>query len=214
MYLRFGERIAAIFILAFLIVAMVGISSAYGDEATLNQVSDWCDGENGVKYEPVDTPFIVPEPPEGTTWTLIVLKAGTTNETIPYPLEGQSFSHSLHENSHVILCWETEQVTTTTTLPPTTTTSTQPPTTTTTTTIASTTTTEATTTTSSSTTTTVGTTTTSELATTTTVPATTTTTMPEELPFTGPGDLVPIAAIGALLTILGGAAVIGARRVA
>jgi len=99
-----------------LIVALLLLAIAAPVGATVNpetnQVSYWCD--DGVKYEPVDTPFVVPAPPEGTVWTLLVLKAGTTNETIANPVAGQSYAHSEHDNSHVILCW-TEVVDTTTT---------------------------------------------------------------------------------------------------
>ena len=98
-------------VLAVLIMAIPVGAATVPDE---NKPEFWC-GDNGVKIEPVDTPFIVPAPAEGTTWTLIVLKGGTTNETHSSPLQGDSFSHSLHETSHVILCYET--LTTTTTLP-------------------------------------------------------------------------------------------------
>jgi hypothetical protein len=76
-----------------------------------NQVEYWCPN-GGVKYEPVDTPFTVPPPPEGFTWTLLVLKAGneetsveTENETFPNPVVGQEYSRTDGKNiSHVILC--------------------------------------------------------------------------------------------------------------
>ena len=126
-------------------VLLVG-QAAIGTDS--NQVDFWC--EDGMKFEPVDTPFIVPEPPPGATWTLLVLKGGTTNETVVNPVVGQAYSHSTKDNSHVILCYEeevtpstttTSTTTSTTTTAPTTTTSTTVPTPTTTTTIPTTTTT-------------------------------------------------------------------------
>ncbi len=99
-----------------------------------NQVDFWC--EDGMKFEPVSTPYVVPAPPAGATWTLLVLKAGTENQTIAKPVVGQAYSHSNGKDiSHVILCYEEEvppSTTTTTTEPPPTTTTTEPPVTTTT----------------------------------------------------------------------------------
>ena len=95
-----------------------------------NNVNDWC--EDGVKIEPVSTPFVVPEPPSGATWTLLVLKAGTTNETVVNPVVGQAYFPSNDKDiSHVILCYEedpptTTTTTTTTTIPDTSTTTTIP----------------------------------------------------------------------------------------
>ncbi len=97
-----------------------------------NQVDFWCD--DGMKVEPVSTPYVVPAPPAGTTWTLLVLKAGLDNQTIANPVVGQAYSHSNGKDiSHVILCYEEEVPPSTTTTIPTTTT-TAPRTTTTTTT--------------------------------------------------------------------------------
>ena len=189
--------------LLLLLVAAPAFSQTYEDQTTdiseANKVSYWC--EDGIKYEPVDTPFIVPAPPAGTTWTLIVLKGGTTNETHANPTSGQSYSHSAHDNSHVILCWEGEATTdstvpdsTTTTAPETTTssstTSTVPVT---------------------STSTQVGSTTTTSLPTTTsTAPVPTTvppsTTLPEvstDLPETG-ANVTVLGLIGMALLLTGG----------
>ena len=180
-----------------------------------NKVGYWCEPDDaGVKYEPVDTPFVVPEPQEGTSWVLLVLKGGTTNETVADPVVGQGYSHSMSENSHTILCWEDEEVTTTTTSSTSSTTTTAPTTTTTsssttTTTEATTTTTDPWTTTSSSTTTTTS----SVPATTTPTPSSSvvtpsstvppvTTTLPS-LPVTG-FDSGIVAAVGLLLVVLGG----------
>ena len=122
-----------------------------------NQVDFWC--ETGVKSEPVSTPYVVPSPPAGSTWTLLIIKAGTANDQIPNPVVGQAYSHSSGKDiSHVILCYEEvpTSTTTTTTLPVPTTTTTEPPgsTTTTTTTVPGSTTTTSTTTPIPSTTTT------------------------------------------------------------
>ncbi len=102
-----------------------------------NQVDFWCD--EGIKIEPIDTPsFTVPPPPDGFTWTLLVVKSATDNETFPNPIPGQSYTPSNgHDVSHVILCMEpipTTTTTSTTTTTITTPTTTDPPPTTTTTT--------------------------------------------------------------------------------
>jgi len=106
-----------------------------------NQVDFWCD--EGIKIEPIGTPsYTVPPPPDGFTWTLLVVKSATDNETFPNPIPGQSYTPTNgHDVSHVILCMEPIPTTTTTTTSTTTTTTITTPTTTTTTTAASTTTT-------------------------------------------------------------------------
>jgi len=65
-----------------------------------NSVEYWCPN-GGIKYEPVATPFVVPSPPSGKVWTLLVLKAGNEetsveveNETFPNPVVGQSYARS------------------------------------------------------------------------------------------------------------------------
>lgn len=114
---------------------MSGLGDAAGQvEPDENQVEFWC--ETGIKLEPVDTPFVVPDPPEGnTTWTLLVLKAGTENDPIPNPIPGNSYTHSNgKEISHAILCYEqngTGSTTTSTTAPTSTSTTTTDPATTT-----------------------------------------------------------------------------------
>jgi len=136
----------------------------YGTQEHQNQVSDWC--EVGFKYEPVATPFVVPAPAAGTTWTLLVLKAGSgddENTSIVNPTPGESYYHGTGKDiSHAILCYEQTETTTTTVAD--TTTTTVADTTTTTTEVTTTTTTEPETT----TTTTLGTTTTTTQAVTTT----------------------------------------------
>ena len=203
------------------VLALAIPAGATPPEDSKNEVSDWCNGSDGIKYEPVATPFIVPAPPAGTVWTKIVVKAGSgagQNETWDYPDVGGWYSHSEHDNSHVILCYEELTVTTTvpTTIPDTTTTI---PDTTTTTDPETTTTTgpETTTTTDPETTTTTdpGTTTTTDPVTTTT--AQETTTIPEvstdipELPVTGiDSGWFVLAGLLLLATGLGGLAI--ARR--
>ena len=87
-----------------------------------NQVDFWCD--KGTKIEPIGTPsFTVPPPPDGFTWTLLVVKSATDNETFPNPIPGQSYTPSNgHDVSHVILCMEPIPTTTTTSTTSTTTT--------------------------------------------------------------------------------------------
>ena len=85
------------------------VAPALGQEDTRNQVEDWCSDNQGIKVEPLTGPsFTVPEPPEGTTWTLLVIKSGTTNEEIPFPQIGWLYVPSNgKEPSHAILCYET-----------------------------------------------------------------------------------------------------------
>jgi len=92
-----------------------------------NQVDFWCD--EGIKIEPIDTPsYTVPPPPDGFTWTLLVVKSATDNETFPNPIPGQSYTPSNgHDVSHVILCMEPIATTTTTSTTTTTRTTTDPP---------------------------------------------------------------------------------------
>ena len=80
-----------------------------------NQVGFWCD--EGIKIEPIGTPsFTVPSPPDGFTWTLLVVKSATDNELFPNPIPGQSYTPSNgHDVSYVILCMEPTSTTTTTT---------------------------------------------------------------------------------------------------
>jgi hypothetical protein len=135
-------------VLVGLLAVTVGLLAAPALATDSNHVDFWC--EVGVKFEPVDNPFIVPEPPDGYVWTLLVLKSGATagqNETFVNPVVGDGYQHTLGENSHAILCKELipdETTTTTTTVPEeetTTTTTTVPEEETTTTTVADTTTT-------------------------------------------------------------------------
>ncbi len=140
-------------ILAALAVAfaLVGLASpAFATDGAppadnTNEVTYWCAPNIGYKYDPVSTPFVVPAPPAGYEWYLLVLKAGSTghggvineNETFANPVVGQSYTHSSGKDlSHAILCKRAVEVTTTvaTTVPETTTIATTVPETTTTTT--------------------------------------------------------------------------------
>ena len=224
MYVRRNLGLISFALLVMIATVALAIRPAVAtnDISEANKVGYWC--EDGIKYEPVETPFIVPAPPAGTTWTLLVLKGGTTNETVDYPVVGQGYSHSAHDNSHVILCWEEPSDTTTTSTSAVTTTVANS---TTTTEVSDTTTTVPVTTTSSSTTTTVPKTTTTTsipVTTTTTKPAITTTTMdpptttiPEvqtdiaELPTTGI-PLTGIAVLGMMSLALGSAFVYSVRK--
>ncbi len=109
-----------------LVMPFTGIARATDS----NQVDFWCD--EGIKIEPIDTPsYTVPPPPDGFTWTLLVVKSATDNETFPNPIPGQSYTPSNgHDVSHVILCMEpipTTTTTSTTTTTITTPTTTDPP---------------------------------------------------------------------------------------
>lgn len=204
-------------------------------DSDANKVSFWCEPDDaGIKYEPVATPYIVPEPPEGKVWTLLVIKSALVNDQFPNPVVGQAYNAvSEKDISHVILCWEDTVVTTTTTTSSTTTTTPSTTTTTTTSTTVPTTTTEPTTTTTDPTSTTsssIPTTSTTVIATTTvppsssttssnptsTVPPTTTTvTVPTTLPVTGPSvnmGLGWLALFAVALIVLGGATVVGSLR--
>lgn len=167
-------RVRAIAVL----VALFGLTTLVLLPATAtdsNQVDFWC--ESGVKHEPVDTPYVVPEPPADSVWTLLVLKAGSgegSNHEVAYPVVGQAYEHPTGRDiSHVILCYEEESGSTTTTQA-TTTTTTEPPSSTTTSTSSTSTSTSTTTSTTQPTTTTS---TTSSTTTSTTQPPSTTTTL-------------------------------------
>ena len=120
-------------------VSVFGASSASATEKpNTNKVSYWCEGGLGVKYEPVSAPYVVPAPPAGYQWTLLVIKAGSTgrsvvneNFVVQSPVVGKAYSHPEKDSiSHVILCKKQNQTTTTTTTQPEeeTTTTTTPPT--------------------------------------------------------------------------------------
>jgi len=122
------------------------VGAANGVDPELNKPSYWVDyftqqGYEDVectKYEPVSTPYILGDAPEGRTWLAIIIKAGAgddANEVIMSPKPGEYSHASGKDNSHVIVCSVPKEThTTTTTTPPTTsttppTTSTTPPTT-------------------------------------------------------------------------------------
>lgn len=132
--LRQGGIRAVVMVVAALVLGLsvVVVFNGPARATDSNQVDFWC--EEGVKIEPIGTPsYTVPQPPDGFTWTLLVIKSATDNEVFPNPVPGQSYTPSKpHDVSHVILCMEPVQVTTTTTTTAPTTTTTDPTTTTTT----------------------------------------------------------------------------------
>lgn len=135
--------IASLFLAGTALLAFTIPASATGGSPpadNTNEVTYWCGENGGVKFDPVSTPFVVPAPPDGYTWTLLVLKAGSTghgdvineNETFPNPVVGQSYTHSSGKDlSHAILCKTASEGTTTVPQETTTTTATTLPTTTT-----------------------------------------------------------------------------------
>ena len=79
--------------------------------ANTNSVAYWCgSSDNGVKYEPVSDPFMVPDAPGGFEWSIAVVKAGSgpdENFVVQNPSAGDALSYPGDNpaNSHVILCW-------------------------------------------------------------------------------------------------------------
>lgn len=108
------------------------MAPALAQEDGLNQVDDWC--ETGIKFEPLSgSSYLVPDPPPGTTWTLLVIKSATDNQEWIDPIPGQSYTPSNgHDPSHAILCYVEGNGTTTTTTTTSSSTTTLPDTTTTT----------------------------------------------------------------------------------
>ena len=117
-----GLGLGLLAIAILLLVAIFALAGKAGANAVpnTNEVAYWCPN-GGVKYDNLtSTLFTVPAPPDGHTWSLLVLKAGSDqsveneNETFPNPVVGQSYSHSSGKTlSHAILCYG-EPVTTTT----------------------------------------------------------------------------------------------------
>jgi LPXTG-motif cell wall-anchored protein len=107
----------AITILVALVLGLAPLTAGATHENS-NEVGYWC--EMGVKYDNVNAPtFTVPTPPQGYAWTLLVLKAGSTGQSvdeenfqIPDPVPGVSYSWEgtwqgkpiEKEISHAILC--------------------------------------------------------------------------------------------------------------
>jgi hypothetical protein len=69
-----------------------------------NQVDFWCD--TGIKIDPVNSAsFTVPAPPDGSSWTKLVLKSGLDNEVFSDPVPGRAYTPSNGKDvSHAILC--------------------------------------------------------------------------------------------------------------
>ncbi len=95
------------------IVTGAALLPSTGAQAAVNtnSVAYWCgSSENGIKYEPVSDPFIVPAPPAGFDYTIAVVKAGSgpdENFVVQNPVAGDALSYpdDSPENRHVILCW-------------------------------------------------------------------------------------------------------------
>jgi hypothetical protein len=121
-------------LLAFAAILMAACGTpGLASSTDSNQVDYWCPA-GGVKIDPASTPFVVPAPPEGTVWTLLVLKAGSEqsadpeNEQFPNPVVGQAYSRTDGKSiSHVILCHDPTATTTSTTTTTTTSTTLPPP---------------------------------------------------------------------------------------
>jgi hypothetical protein len=101
------------------------VVAANGVDPELNKASYWVDyftqqGKADVKctkYEPVSTPYILGDAPEGRTWLAIIIKAGAgddANEVIMNPEPGEYSHASGKDNSHVIVCSIPHQTQTTT----------------------------------------------------------------------------------------------------
>ncbi len=69
------------------------------------------------KQEPVSTPYQLGDPPEGNTWTALILKAGSgedENTVIASPESYTNYSHGTGKGiSHAIYCWSPAPTTTT-----------------------------------------------------------------------------------------------------
>lgn len=105
-----------------LVLLLFAVAAARPDER--NQVEDWCD--DGIKHDNLSGPsYTVEDPPDGTTWTLLVLKSGTVHETFSNPLPDETYTPGNgHDVSYVILCYEDDEPPSTTTTVPTTSTTT------------------------------------------------------------------------------------------
>jgi hypothetical protein len=109
-----------------LLLAVTGLATAAGAQPDpTNSVAYWCgDEESGIKVENPGDSFTVPEPPEGTTWVMLILKAGSEeggsveeeNEQFPDPVVGETYTRTDGKAiSHAILCHEEETPPTTST---------------------------------------------------------------------------------------------------
>jgi uncharacterized protein YcnI len=81
-----------------------GYWEVYGNDAPHNE-DDWVCTKEENKPE-VPGAYVIGDPPDGSVWRLLVVKAGSTVNDLNWnPLSGQSFSHSQQGGwSHVILC--------------------------------------------------------------------------------------------------------------
>ena len=124
------EVIGTLLVIAVFLFFSWWVLAIRAEAQTTNDVGYWCaDQESGVKFTPVE-PFVVPEPPSGYYWSLLVIKAGSTgnsvdeeNFVVQNPVVGQVYQWEgtwqgepvSKAISHVILCVEPNEETTTTT---------------------------------------------------------------------------------------------------
>ncbi len=91
------------------------VGAANGVDPELNKASYWVDNFTQqdyedvkcTKYEPVSTPYILGDAPEGRMWLAIIIKAGAgddANQVIMNPKPGPYSHSSGKDNSHVIVC--------------------------------------------------------------------------------------------------------------
>ena len=108
------------------LTAPSAVVAANGVDPELNKPSYWVDyftqqGYEDVectKYEPVSTPYILGDAPEGRMWLAIIVKAGAgddANEVTMNPKPGEYSHASGKDNSHVIVCSVPEKTHTKTT---------------------------------------------------------------------------------------------------
>lgn len=95
--------------------AMATGASAGPIETDQNKAEYWEEAGYGtcVKDDREVGSYTVPEAPEASSWTILVLKAGsgksvsTVNDQILDPVEGATYTHSSGKGiSHVILCYD------------------------------------------------------------------------------------------------------------
>jgi hypothetical protein len=129
---RASNALVFVFALAIGFAALAPSTAGASDFSDKNQPAYWENLGYGtcVKNEKPSTPYVLAAPPAGTTWTMLVVKAGSESSTndphaeYPNPVPGPYYHPSGKTISHVILCSRPGGGTTTTTQPTTTTDST------------------------------------------------------------------------------------------
>ncbi|MCU1369043.1 MAG: hypothetical protein JWO77_237 [Ilumatobacteraceae bacterium] len=110
MFQKHGPRTILTVLAAATVVLAVAPSPAAADDK--NQPSYWSGIGYGtcVKQEAPGTPYTLAAPPAGTTWSMLVVKAGSESSTndphaeYPNPVPGPYFHPSGKAISHIILC--------------------------------------------------------------------------------------------------------------